>query len=197
MSRNRDTQASIISNDALNHQDGLLDIFLGLGLLLAGLGFLSGLYWMAGVYPAMMVPLWQSARKANLKRMGIAHYGISGQNRMRYVMIIALFVGSLFLFLLLGAYTFFEYDQIPTYIFEMLREYFPLLIAIVGAVLFGISGIILKTMRLLSYAAITLFVGFVSYWFALNLAIVICTLGLIIFISGSLIFIRFRREYSE
>ncbi len=46
------------------HHDGLLDIFIGLGVLLAGAGFLAGMPWMGGIWAAIMLPVWASARKA-------------------------------------------------------------------------------------------------------------------------------------
>ena len=53
------------------YKDGLLDLFIGIGLALAGAWMFTERVWMMGVYPAIMLPVWQETRKKTLARLGV------------------------------------------------------------------------------------------------------------------------------
>lgn len=46
------------------HEDGLIDITIGLGLLLAAFGLYTDLFWIAAIYPALLVALMPALKKA-------------------------------------------------------------------------------------------------------------------------------------
>ncbi len=45
-------------------KDGLLDLFVGAGLILTGFAWLVGLFWMGMIIPAVLIALWPLARRS-------------------------------------------------------------------------------------------------------------------------------------
>ena len=58
------------------HQDGLLDIGLGLFILAIGIGFGTGMFWLAGILAAVGLSSYAGAKKAlTVPRVGLVQFG--------------------------------------------------------------------------------------------------------------------------
>ena len=75
------------------HQDGLLDIFVGVYVLLFGSGIslmtvteFSTWFVIPAIFPALMVPIWISAKKRiTMPRIGYVKFGSRSPNRLMAV----------------------------------------------------------------------------------------------------------------
>ncbi len=57
------------------HQDGLLDIFLGIGIIVFGLGMATDQFYFGSIMPAILFPLWAAAKKAiTIPRIGLVNF---------------------------------------------------------------------------------------------------------------------------
>ena len=91
------------------HQDGLLDIFIGIYILLFGIGILlsttgdfNSWFLLPGIFPALMVPIWMSAKKRiTITRIGYVKIGNKGSNKIMAIFI-GLTVAGLAMFMLIS-----------------------------------------------------------------------------------------------
>ena len=70
------------------HGDGLLDIFLGTGVLIATAAMLAEMPWLAGIFPATFVPIWRDARK-KMTTPRLIRYAIPTGSGRRAMMLIS------------------------------------------------------------------------------------------------------------
>ncbi|MBU0493874.1 MAG: hypothetical protein KKA73_28250 [Chloroflexi bacterium] len=176
------------------HEDGVVDIFVGLGILFFGLTMLTDLPWMVGVLPAMCVPIYAAAKKSiTIPRMGYVKFS---PQRTRTPMLILLGVGiALFLCFLLGAVFYAGRQAVPPAFADWLREYHMLVLGAIVAVSFGGGALITGLNRLYAYAVLTMlwFIG--GYLLAVPAWLQVVVLGGLLLFAGSIVLVRFLRRY--
>ena len=96
------------------HQDGLLDILIGLLMLMAGASLLGGMFWMIGAWVAIFVPLWISARRS-ITYPRVPEPEVSPDQNFYYPLIFAVLIGLLLLSLTVGVAFFIGFDRLPTF----------------------------------------------------------------------------------
>jgi hypothetical protein len=96
------------------HQDGLLDIFAGLWILLAGTAMLADMFWMSGIWVVIFVPLWQSARSSITYPRVPAPEALPSQAR-QSALAISVLIGLLLLSLLAGLAFFIGFERLPAF----------------------------------------------------------------------------------
>jgi hypothetical protein len=183
------------------HQDGLLDIFVGIYVLLFGIGILlltmtdfSTWFIIPAIFPAIMIPIWISAKKRiTMPRIGYVNFGVRGVNKMMAIFI-GLMVAGLGGFMVFGLGASMSEGWALT-----LRDFFisnSMIIIGIGAV--TVSSIFAYTMglkRLYGYGLL-LFVLFVTgYFIAIPFEYLLLTVGFAIIISGFVLLMRFLRKY--
>ena len=176
------------------HEDGLLDILIGLGALFIGCVILTDMAWMGGVLPALYVPIYAAAKKSiTIPRMGYVRFS---PQRSRTPMLIILGVGiALFLCFLLGAVAFAVYDVIPPAFSAWLREYHMLVLGAIAAVSFGGVALLTGLRRLYAYAVLTILLFAGGHLLDAPAWLQVFTLGVLILLVGLVVLIRFLRRY--
>jgi hypothetical protein len=183
------------------HQDGLLDIFVGIYALLFAIGIslmtmsnFSTWFIIPAIFPAIMIPIWISAKKRiTMPRIGYVNFGVRGVNKMMAIFI-GLMVAGLGAFMVFGLGASMGEGWALT-----LRDFFisnSMLIIGVGAVV--VSSLFAYTMglkRLYGYGLLIFVLFFTGYFVAIPFEYFLVAIGLVIIISGFALLIRFIRKY--
>ena len=175
------------------HKDGLLDIFIGLGLLLAGATWWAEMVWMAGSWIAIFLPIWITARKSITYRRGTDVEQLAKGN-FRFTLVLISMIGFLLLGLLVTFGFFLGFEQVPTYrIF--LDTYLNLLIGAGISIILLISAASMHLPRFFAYVALTLAI-FVGTWLLdWPFWIPLIVSGGLITLVGLMTLIRFLNEH--
>jgi len=181
------------------HQDGLIDIFVAVYVLLFGLGILlrtvtdfSTWFVIPAIFPAVMVPIWMSAKKRiTMPRIGYVKFGVRGANKLMAVFIGLMVAG-------LGTFMAFTFASTQWSWASMLRD---LLISngmiIMGIGTAAISGLFAYTMglkRLYAYGLLALALFLTGHFITFPLEYVLLTIGFVVLINGFVLLARFIRK---
>jgi len=183
------------------NQDGLLDIFVGVYILLFGIGILlltmtdfSTWFVIPAIFTAIMIPVWISAKKRiTMPRIGYVKFGTRGANKMMAIFL-GLMVAGLGVFMVFGLGASMGEGWALT-----LRDFFisnSMILIGIGAV--TISSLFAYTMglkRLYGYGLLTFVLFFTGYFVAIPFEYFLVTIGLVIVISGFVLLMRFIRKY--
>ena len=182
------------------HQDGLIDIFVAVYVLLFGLGILlrtvtdfSTWFVIPAIFPAVMVPIWMSVKKRiTMPRIGYVKFGGRGANKLMAIFIGVMVAG-------LGTFMAFTFASTQWSWASMLRD---LLISngmiIMGIGTAAISGLFAYTMglkRLYAYGLLTLALFLTGHFITFPLEYVLLTIGFAVLINGFVLLARFIRKY--
>jgi len=182
------------------HQDGLIDMFVGVYVLLFGLGILfstvtdfSMWFVIPAIFPAVMVPIWISVKKQiTMPRIGYVKLGSRGANKLMAIFI-GLMVAGLGTFM---AFTFASTSQAWALTLRNLIVSNGMIIIGIGAAI--ISGLFAYTMglkRLYAYGLLTLVLFFTGHYIIIPLAYLLVIIASAIIINGAILLIRFIRKY--
>jgi len=183
------------------HQDGLLDIFIGIYVLLFGIGILlltmtdfSTWFIIPAIFPAIMIPIWLSAKKRiTMPRIGYVKFGVRGANKMM-ALFLGLMVAGLGVFMVFGLGA-----SMGEGWALILRDFFisnSMIIIGIGAL--TISSLFAYTMglkRLYGYGLLIFVLFFTGYFIAIPFGYFLVTIGLVIIVSGFVLLMRFIRKY--
>ena len=181
------------------HQDGLLDIFVGVYVLLFGSGIslmtvteFSTWFVIPAVFPAVMVPIWVSAKKQiTMPRIGYVKFGSRGANKLMAVFIGLMVAG-------LGAFMVFSFSSSQAWA-STLRN----LIVSNGMIIIGISAAAMSSLfgytmglnRLHAYGILTLVLFLAGHFIAIPFGYILLAVGLVIIINGFVLLTQFIRKY--
>jgi hypothetical protein len=190
------------------HQDGLIDIFVGIYVLLFGSGILlrtvtdfSTWFVIPAIFPALMVPIWISAKKRiTMPRIGYVKFRSGGANKLT-VIFIGLMVTGLGTFM---AFSFAGTSQGWALTLRNLRALtLRNLIVSNSMIILGVSGITISSLfaytmglkRLYAYGLLTFALFFTGHLVTIPFEYFLLTIGLTIVIIGLSLLIRFIRKY--
>lgn len=181
------------------HQDGLLDIFVGVYVLLFGSGIslmtvteFSTWFVIPAIFPALMVPIWVSAKKQiTMPRIGYVKFGSRGANKLMAVFIGLMVAG-------LGAFMVFSFSSSQAWA-STLRN----LIISNGMIIIGISAAAMSSLfgytmglnRLHAYGILTLVLFLAGHFIAIPFGYILLAVGLVIIINGFVLLTQFIRKY--
>lgn len=179
------------------HEDGLLDLLVGLGILLAGLTMLVDLdFPLAALWVVVWVPIWMSGKKSitarRLPDVEVPKEHLAGMMRagvfIVLMLVLALLAGMVVLW---GRAT----GSVPAGFLEGLREYLMVVLGVTGAFVMGVAAWLSGLGRLYAYAVLTAvaFVG--GYLLNAPIALVVTVVASIITLWGGVMLVRFVRKY--
>lgn len=177
------------------HQDGLLDIAFGLGILGIGLLFLTDAsmgFFLAWMPFALYVPL---KRMVTVPRLGYVEFRRRQAGKglfflLGLVLLLAVVVGGI---LLLGALSF--WDGTPSEPGESIDMYVWMAVSGIGAVIAAGAVLALRLRRLIVYASLTAILVIAGFLLELNPAIYLLVLGAVVLTTGLIMLFRFLRKY--
>lgn len=181
------------------HQDGLIDIIIGLYALAFGLGIIVDLLWelnFASIMPAILIaivlPIWiQAKRKITLPRIGYVNIGTRGSNKL-FALLVGLAVAGLGFFFLVTMAT--VQNGRPDW-FEIIFQYGMIWIGLGAAVIGSLFAYTMGLKRLHGYGllTLTLFVG--GHFLSIPFQYLLLVLGSVIIASGIVLLVQFIRRY--
>lgn len=175
------------------HQDGLIDILIGLGILGFGLMILTGnfvfnmLSWMPVIF---YVPL---KNRITVPRFGYVQFTSERTKRIKLVM--ALLVGMLFLAFGLGLFVFASFEDMPPLLEMAMAGDGMLLIGGLFALTMIMAALITRLDRLIIYAVLTMVILPGGSILGIEPEIRVVALGMIILTVGLYLLVRFLRAY--
>jgi len=182
------------------HQDGLIDIFVGIYVLLFSLGFLlttlagfSTWFVIPAIFPAIMGPMWISAKKRiTMPRIGYVKFGTRGANKL-----LAIFIGLMVAGL--GAFMVLAFSsRSQAWALTLRNLIIPNSMIIIGVGAAAISSLFAYTMglkRLYAYGLCTLVLFLAGHFMTIPFAYFPAAIGLGITGNGFVLLMRFIRKY--
>lgn len=177
------------------HEDGLIDIVLGIGLFIASLWAYVEMIWLMGGIIVSLTPMYMGLKKKyTFPRIGEVTFSKDrtrrSQNSMTFLVIMNV-VGVLLGFVFWMA---FSGDTRPQWILLMIDNY-PVVFGIAGGVIWAVVGYITDLTRFYRYSAATLVVigsaNFIPTPFVAHMLL----LSVIVIISGYMQFQSFKGKY--
>jgi heme/copper-type cytochrome/quinol oxidase subunit 4 len=176
--------------------DGILDLFVGFIALLAGFMFFSDMFWMAGVYVAIFLPIvWSVKEKVTMPRLRREELDPAAAQRSSKIL--AVFLVGLLLFAVLGLLYFLLFQN-PDLASETKRLLlFGAASLIAAAVLGGFLfvGTVYHAPRWYAYAAVAALFSALAWWQQIGLPWVIATIGTMMVLTGAVYLARFIRQH--
>ena len=183
------------------HQDGLLDIFIGIYVLLFGLGILlltmtdfSTWFIIPAIFPAIMTPIWLSAKKRiTMPRIGYVKFGVRGANKMM-ALFLGLMVAGLGVFMVFGLGA----SMGEGWALILMDFFISNSMIIIGIGALTISSLFAYTMglkRLYGYGLLIFVLFFTGYFITIPFEYLLVTIGFVIVVSGFVLLMRFIRKY--
>jgi hypothetical protein len=182
------------------HQDGLLDIVIGLYALAFGIGiFVDRIleFGFASIMPAIMIsivlPIWiQAKKKITMPRIGFVKFGAKGSNKL-FALLIGLSIAGLGVFTLFGVFMIGQNGR-PVWL-EMLFQYGMIWIGLGAAVIGSLFAYTMGLKRLYGYGLLTLALFASGYFLRIPFEYLLLTIGSVIIASGAALLVQFIRRY--
>lgn len=175
------------------HQDGLIDLLIGLGILGFGLMMLTGnfvfnmLAWMPILF---YVPM---KNRITVPRFGYVQFSTERERKAK--LLLALLVGLLLFSFFIGLYVFAVYDAMPPLVEVLMGGDGMLLIGGLFALMMLSAALITRLDRLFVYAALTMLIVPGGAVLGIAPEIRVIFLGAVILLVGIILLIRFLRAY--
>ena len=172
------------------HQDGLIDIIIGLGFI--GFGLLMAFDSSVFVFMSWMPIIFYVPFKnrITIPRIGYVRFSTSNTK-------IGIAVGILLLVILLGIFIFLVAGpgSISPQISAWLSAYYLLLLGSIAALCFALAALLTGITRLYVYALLIMLIFSVGTWLTIQPAVYVITSGLLIEITGVWLLVRFLINY--
>jgi len=181
------------------NQDGLLDIFVGVYILLFGIGILlltmtdfSTWFVIPAIFPAIMIPIWISAKKRiTMPRIGYVKFRSGGANRLMAIFI-GLMVAGLGTF---AIFTFSASEDWALTLMDLIVSNSMIIIGVGAAIISSLFAYTMGLKRLYGYGLLTFVLFITGYFVAIPFEYFLVTIGFVIVISGFVLLMRFIRKY--
>ena len=175
-------------------EDGLLDVFVGAAVVAMGVSWVVGLAVWGALLPALLVPVWQVARKQIVEpRSGYVEFGPERKSREKRHLGVLLLLGVLTL--LLGVGVFWMVRANPRGLDSLLPEVIPALPAVLLGLGGALTGLLLGIRRFLVYAGLLLVGGVVGAYFQAEPGWHFLVPGGVILIVGVGLLVSFLMKY--
>jgi hypothetical protein len=186
--------AETYSEGLSDHQDGLLDIFVGLGILTFGIGVAADLAWLAVMCPLFITPLWRCCRGriAPPRTKGVSL--LQSEDVERRLEIAALTaVAAMALATLAGVALFWAFvtNHISLGLQTWLERYLLLVGGLAGSLVVGLVAVLSRMRRFFLYAVLMACVFAMGYKFSASAALSLASVGVMICLLGLMVLVRF------
>jgi hypothetical protein len=181
------------------HQDGLIDIVIGLYALAFGSGIILDITYdfsFAAIMPAILIaiilPLWMAAkRKITMPRIGFVKFGARGSNKL-FAVFVGLMVAGLGVFFLFTVAT--TQNGTPFWL-DILFQYGMIWIGLISAVMASLFAYIMGLTRLHGYGLLILLLFVSGYFLSIPFQYLLLAIGSTIIICGAVLLVRFIHKY--
>ena len=187
------------------HQDGLLDMVIGLYALSFGLGIFADKileFGFAAIMPAIMIsivlPIWIHAKKKiTMPRIGFVKFGARGSNKL-FAIFLGLAVAGLGVAMAFGVFMATGQNGTPFWLeilFQYLFQYGMIWIGLGAAVIGSLFAYTMGLKRLHGYGFLTLALFVSGHFLSIPFEYLLLTIGSVIIASGAALLVQFIRRY--
>jgi len=175
------------------HQDGIVDILIGIGILGFGLMTLTGsiffnmLAWMPILF---YVPI---KNRITVPRFGYVQF--TSKEKRNVQLLVGVGVGVLLFAVFLGLYVFTTFGNMPLWLKSLLQRFDLLLLGFLLAVPMVIGGALTGLIRFYAYAALIMVIIGTGIYLGIEAPYYVIFLGLVILSVGITLLVRFLRKY--
>ena len=179
------------------HEDGLLDLLIGLAVLLGGVYAAVELdVPLAAAWVVLWLPIWLSAKKSITARRApnvqISEEQYTGMMRAAVfvviTMVLLVFAGSL---LLLGQSS----GLVPSWVMTIVRQYLTVVLGLIGALVLATAGWLSNLNRLYAYALVTAMAFIGTYLLQAPAGLAVAVVGGVATLWGLIMLSRFLRSH--
>jgi len=177
------------------HQDGLIDIFVGILLILMGvmIWFLPTVwYFLVGGFIALFSSYAAAKNRITIPRIGYAEFTSARRLRIKYiflVMVVLLVFGNVLAIIAM------LYPPLGVLIFE--SAFTILIVGAVGSIIFAVIGFGSNIRRFYVYAIIFLGSAVSTFYFPIIAVLPLVAVGLAMTLFGLVLLYRFLRKYPK
>ena len=177
------------------HQDGIIDIIVGIGIIGFGLMMLTGsvvfgfLTWMPTLF---YVPL---KNQITIPRFGYVRF--TGEQEQRRKLFMVALIGVMTLSLFTGIVVFMIFDSWPFSLRELLSEYIMLILSGFFTLAALAAAVFTGLWRFIGYALIGIAITIIGIQLSVPDPYYVILIGIIILLAGLGLLIRFLREYPK
>ena len=175
------------------HEDGIIDILIGTGIIGFGLMMLTGniVFNMLAWLPVILyVPI---KKRITVPRFGYVQF--SSKEKRNVQLLIGLLVGVLLFALLLGLYFFTVSGNMPQWLQGLLQRIDLLLLGFLLALPMVIGGALTGLTRFYAYAGLVMVVIVSGIYLGIEAPYYVIFIGLIILMVGINLLVHFLRKY--
>ena len=183
------------------HNDGLMDIYVGFGILMIDLGMLTDIYYVfIAILPAVFIPMWrESKKKYTAPRMKYIHFPEADRiARRTMALLTGLLMAGMLVFLAGAMVALFGSQSnglLPVWMQAFLKDNFGLLLGTFGALVLTSIALLYKLKRYFVYAALTLVILTITSALNAPFSLMIASTGITIALFGLVVLLRFKQEY--
>ena len=172
------------------HQDGLIDIIIGLGLIGFGLNMAldNAVFLFLGWMPIILYVPFKN--RLTVPRIGYVKFSSSNTKlAIALAVLLLVFLMGIFLFLFAGR------DNISPQLSAWLRQYYLLLLGVIAGICFVGAGLLTGITRLYAYAGLILILFAGGIWLGVQPPFFVLLTGLVIEVIGIWMLVRFLCKY--
>ena len=177
------------------HEDGLLDIMIGFGIILSGLMLYAEMPWLIGAFVPVFTPIYiQNKKKITVPRLGQVEFSNARNTKTKRTMF-SLVIFNLLLFVA-GLYAWFAMDMggRPQWLIDILSNYM-LLFGAFGAIISMVVGFLSDLKRFHIYGLINLIIFTIINNYTDHPAFGLVSIGLIVVLNGFKLLFSFMSKY--
>lgn len=177
------------------HQDGLLDIGIGVFILSFGIGMLTEMFWLPAIAISVAMSVWYAAKKTvTAPRVGCVKFGPERYSHLRNLMTVGVIVLSLCVLVSLVVFYGSATGNIPSWVKLILIDHGDTLIGVIGSGLFLVVGYSLNIGRLYAYTILTLGIFILSDALDIGFTTGALILGSSVTLGGVVVLIQFMHK---
>ena len=176
------------------HKDGILDIYLGMGIMsVSSVFFFEYFYSMSGIIAILPIFYAASKKQFTIPRLGYVRFSSSTKGRARNSLTLALLLGSMSA--IAGLFAFYSVISSGYSWIEPLIANWRITIASILLVVFSLFGYVSDLRRMYYYGLVSFIVFIAGIFLPIPGYLLILTVGGIISINGIVLLYRFTQEY--
>ena len=176
------------------HKDGILDIYLGMGIMsVSSVFFFEYFYSMSGIIAILPIFYAASKKQFTIPRLGYVKFSSSTKGRARNSLTLALLLGSMSA--IAGLFAFYSVISSGYSWIEPLIANWRITIASILLVVFSLFGYVSDLRRMYYYGLVSFIVFIAGIFLPIPGYLLILTVGGIISINGIVLLYRFTQEY--
>lgn len=198
MSQNINLKENETKSYMYYHNDGLIDIYVGLSILLGGICMLTDIIYLAGVFPVLCLPVYRSIKKSvTAPRIKNIKFPPEYKARASKTILTVAIIGVLVLVLGVIMTVFLSSGYISPSLRTWLWKYMAIFIGVILAFCMSVVAFINKIWRFYAYAVSMVIIFTSSLLLNLSIPLSLTLIGALMLLVGVVLLVQFLSKYPK